>query len=502
MSKRRIPAAIASCLVIIFFAPICTRALADDASPAPDATRPNILWIIVEDMSAHFGCYGETTITTPNVDALAADGARFSRAFVTAPVCSAARSALITGMYQTSIGAHHHRSGRGRLKIQLPPHVVPVPELFRRADYYTSNGALENRGKRLAKTDYNFAHSESLYDGNDWSGRREGQPFFAQIQLRGGKMRHGDRFARQAKKTLGSLTKSEDVTLPPYYPSDPVILDDWAHYLDTVRFTDAEVGRIIQRLDDEGLTENTYVFFITDHGISHVRAKQFCYEAGIHIPFIVRGPHVPGGTIRDDLTLQIDMPATSLALAGIPVPEWMEGRDLFADDQNDPRYVVAARDRCDETVDHIRCVRSIHFKYIRNFLPERPYLQPNTYKDGKPIQLTMRRLHAEGRLDRNQSLIMADRRPSEELYDLRTDPHELHNLAANPQREHDLKRHRAMLEEWIEETGDQGRNPEPIEMYDSDMTAYVEGHQRRSKKRAETIRANIRLMKEWAVAGR
>jgi len=166
------------------------------------ADRPNILWLIVEDMSANFSCYGETQIKTPHVDQLAAQGVQFNKAFVTAPVCSAARSALITGMYQTSIGAHHHRSGRGPVKIHLPKGIKTIPELFQAAGYYTCNGEIKNRPGRIAKTDYNFSYSDTIYDGNDWSGRKEGQPFFAQIQLKGGKMRHGSSFKKQVSSIM------------------------------------------------------------------------------------------------------------------------------------------------------------------------------------------------------------------------------------------------------------------------------------------------------------
>lgn len=464
-------------------------------------SQPNILWIIVEDMSAHFSCYGEKQIKTPHVDQLAAEGIQFSKAFVTAPVCSAARSALITGMYQTSIGVHHHRSGRGPMKITLPENVVPVPELFKQAGYYTCNGEFKNHKKRIAKTDYNFTYPDSLYDGNDWSARKPGQPFFAQIQLKGGKIRHSKSFLKNVQKQLGGTTSAEGLTLPPYLPNDLVILEDWASYLDTVRYTDFEVGQILKRLEDEKLTENTYVFFITDHGISHVRAKQFCYEAGIHIPFVVRGPNLNSGTIRDDLTAHIDMATTSLALAGIDVPENMEGRDLFDANRTNPDYVVSARDRCDETVDYIRSVRSSKFKYIRNYLPKRPYLQPNTYKDNKPIQIKMRQLYAEGKLNPQQSLIMQTERPDEELYDLTQDPHELNNLVSNPDYSSELDKHRKMLAQWIAQTGDEGQNPESDEMYDSDMQAYLSKHGR-NVERAKQIKANIQQMKDWKAVGK
>src|SRR5262245_63115375 len=175
--------------------------------------RPNIVWIVVDDMSANFSCYAETSIQTPHVDRMARDGTRFSRAFVTAPVCSPCRSAMITGCYQTTIGAHHHRSGRGVEKIHLPDGVVPVPVLFQKAGYYTCIGGFNAKGNALGKTDYNFEWDKSIYDGNDWSARKPGQPFFMQVQLHGGKHRGqglAPAWTERVKRELGSATKPED----------------------------------------------------------------------------------------------------------------------------------------------------------------------------------------------------------------------------------------------------------------------------------------------------
>jgi len=460
-----------------------------------DGKKPNIIWIVVEDMSCHFGCYGETSIRTPNVDRLAAEGVKFDKAFVTAPVCSPCRSALITGMYQTSIGAHHHRSGRGTEKIHLPSRIRLVPELFQEAGYYTCNGHLGNR-KRPGKTDYNFEYDKDVYNGTDWSNRKPAQPFFAQIQLAGGKGR--------TKKTPLPMNPA-DVKLPPYYPEDPVILDDWAQYLNAAMNTDIQVGQIVKKLKAEGIYDNTYIFFMTDHGISHARGKQFLYEEGIRVPLIVRGPGLKAGTVREDMVVHIDLAATSLALAGIEIPKWMQSRDFLAADYKQRKFIVSARDRCDETVDRIRCVRTDRYKYIRNFYPERPYLQPCAYKDKKEILKALRRLHKEGKLNRDQLLIFADKRPKEELYDLQNDPWELHNLAQDKSNRRTLQRLRKILDRWIGQTHDRAEKAEPATMYDSDMKVYVDGIRNRGGEwadHAELIESNIALMKKWQAQGR
>jgi arylsulfatase A-like enzyme len=473
------------------------------------AEKPNILWFVVDDMSANFSCYGETTIQTPHVDRLAREGTKFTNAFVTAPVCSACRSALITGMYQTSIGAHHHRSGRGALRIHLPEDVELVPALLQQAGYYTCIGSglpqVTRAGKKskgdggLGKTDYNFEWDAKVYNASDWSGRKPGQPFFMQVQLGGGKLRGGDddsaqKLSLRARQEFGAAVQPADVTLPPYYPRDPVLLRDWAAYLDAVRFTDKHVGEVLARLEREGILDNTLVVFMTDHGISHSRGKQFLYNEGTHVPFVVRGPGISQGAVREDLIEQIDLAALSLAAAGIPVPKAMHGRDVLAKDYKPRDAVFAARDRCDETVERIRSVRTDRYLYIRNYHPQRPHLQPNAYKDGKSIVQRLRALHAAGTLDPlSEKLLFASTRPAEELYEWTADRWQVRNLAADPSHRQTLETLRARLDHWIDETKDQG--PESGKMYDSDMVEYL-------GKGNPAVEKNIALMKKWAAEGR
>ncbi|MEO0444663.1 MAG: sulfatase [Verrucomicrobiota bacterium] len=473
------------------------------------AKPPNIVWIIPDDMSAHFSCYGEQAIETPHVDQLAKEGVLFRHAYVTAPVCSTCRSALITGMYQTSIGAHHHRSGRGEAKIHLPEGVSLVPELFQQAGYYTCISGWPGKKGRFGKTDYNFEWNATVYDGTDWGDRAEGQPFFAQIHTPGGKLRGKDevgweKVAMDAEKRFGSRTPLDAVILPPYYPEHPDLVRDWAAYLDSVRMTDAMVGEVVARLEEEGLRETTLVVFMTDHGISHARGKQFLYEEGIHVPLVIAGPGLEAGSVREDLAEHIDLAAFSLAAAGIEIPTMMQGRDILAKDYRSRQAVFSARDRCDETVDHLRAVRTKDFKYIRNGFPERPYLQPCAYKDAKSILMALRDWHAKGKLDEFQSLQMRETRPAEELYDLRNDPYELTNLANEQAYSETISTMRAFLEVWMEETGDLGRQREAEEMFDSDMEVYLAKFRKDPVKAEslEIIEGNIAQMKAWAAEGK
>ena len=469
--------------------------------------RPNIVWIIPDDMSANFSCYGETAIETPNVDRLAASGVKFTNAYVTAPVCSTCRSAFITGMYQTTIGAHHHRSGRGVEKIRLPEDIQLVPRLFQEAGYHTSITGWPMNGK-LGKTDYNFEWDASVYDGNDWSKRKKGQPFFAQIQTQGGKLRGKDaagweKVSSAAERKAGSRTPLDAVRLPPYYPNHPDIVRDWAAYLDSVRMTDEMVGEVVARLEKEGVRDNTIVLFMTDHGISHARGKQFMYDEGLHVPLVIAGPGIKAAAVRDDVVEHIDIAALSLAAAGIAIPKKMQAKDILAADYAPREAVFAARDRCDETVDHMRSVRTKDFKYIRNFLPNRPYLQPCAYKDAKAILIALRQSHQAGKLNEVQELLFRKVRPPEELYDVRNDPYEINNLADDPAFAARLKELRERLDGWMVETGDQGREPESASMYDSDMAIYVETLKRRSTAaHLKIVEDNIALMKKWANQGR
>jgi arylsulfatase A-like enzyme len=424
-----------------------------------DDARPNVLWIVVEDASAHIGCYGEHAVRTPNLNKLASEGVRFENAFVTCPVCSPARSALVTGMYQTTIGSHNHRSQNKTDKAggntayyesyELPDTIPMIPDLFRAAGYFATNSASPSMEKP-GKTDYNFINTSAPYDGADWRDAPEGTPFFAQIQLAGGKRRH-------------EPLDHDAFELPPYYPDDPAIRNDWSEYLASWEYVDREVGQIVRDLKEAGQYDNTLIAFITDHGVSHVRGKQFLYEEGIRIPMILRFPGGRlAGTVRDDLALHIDLAPVSLAFAGVPVPDHLQGRDLFAPGYAPRAFIVSARDRCDETIDVIRCVRTPRYKYIRNFLSHRPHLQHNQYKDGKAITQRMRALHAEGGLTPLQARLFEPTRPAEELYDLDADPFEIDNLADDPDYRAVLEEQRKRLYGWMIETRDPGLIPEPI----------------------------------------
>lgn len=443
-------------------------AAAHDTDPRPaeaaESRRPNVLWLIAEDLGPEIGSYGERLARSPNLERFAAEGVRYTGCYTTAPVCSPSRSAFMTGMYQTTIGAHNHRSHRGD-GYRLPEGVHLVTHYFRQAGYFTANVLTAAPGvKGTGKTDWNFTPPEKPFDGTDWNQRAAGQPFFAQVNF--------SETHRSFKKADEHPVDPAKVALPPYYPDHAVAREDWALYLDAVGHLDRKIGAVLGRLDEEGLRDETIVFFFGDNGQAHVRGKQWLYEGGIHVPLIVRTPekYRPAGqgapgTVCDWLISAIDIPATSMTLAGVALPEKFQGRPFLGPGAKGREFIVGARDRCDETVDRIRCVRTGRYKYIRNFYPERPYTQPNAYKERQyPVLPLMRELHAQGKLTAVQELFMAPRRPAEELYDLKADPHEIHNLAASPEHQKVLEDLRAKLDAWIRETGDQGETPEPADV--------------------------------------
>ena len=427
--------------------------------------RPNILWLVAEDFGQHLGCYGTKEVWTPNLDKLAAEGVRYTRFFATAPVCSPSRSAFMTGMYQTTIGAHNHRSHRDD-GYQLPAGVKVLTDWLREQGYFTANvrELPRNFGFRgTGKTDWNFTYSGTAFDGQSWEALKRRQPFYAQINFS-----ETHRSFRAPKRA-----DPAKVDLPPYYPDHPVAREDWAAYLDAATELDRKVGLILDQLAADGLAENTIIIFFGDNGQAHVRGKQFCYESGLLVPLIIRWPaQIPApkpykpGTINSQLVSAIDLAPTMLDIVGAKKPTKMQGEVFLGPSAPPPRqFVFGARDRCDETVFRFRTVRDARYRYIRNFTPERPFLQKNAYKEKQyPVWNLLKELKTEGKLTPEQAVLCAPTMPQEELFDLETDPHEIRNLARLPEHQETTKRLRTVLDKWIEESNDQGAYFEPAKV--------------------------------------
>ena len=443
--------------------------------PAAAADRPNILWLIAEDMGPELSCYGTPGVSTPRLDALAAGGVRYANAFTVTPVCSTSRSSFMTGMYAFTIGAHNHRSHRDD-GFALPEGVRVLTDWLRPAGYFTGNlrrlGGKDPFFRGTGKTDWNFDYpggQDAAFDTDRFGQLKSHQPFYAQVNFsethRGGSWNKAHENIRPEYKPADPAV----VGPPPYYPEHEITRRVWAQYLNAVMAVDKKAGHVLDLLARDGLAENTVVFFMGDHGRAMPRGKQFPYDSGLRVPLIV---HVPPqlawdgwepGTTSDRLVESIDWTATTLALAGVPVPPKMQGEVFLGPDAAaPPRYAFGGRDRGDETADRVRTVRDGRFRYLRNFHPERPLFQTNRYKEATyPILRLMRTLHARGELPPAAEALMAETRPAEELYDVQADPYEIRNLADDPAYAADLARLRGALDEWLVRIDDQGRFPEP-----------------------------------------
>ena len=441
-------------ILVTLFAPLGALTAAD----RQPQERPNILWLIAEDAGPDFGCYGNPAARTPNIDRLAAASRVYRHAFSTASVCSASRSALMTGVFQTRIGASHHRSHRSE-GHPLPSGVKLITERMRDAGYFTAN--LRELPPDLgfqgtAKTDWNFTKPAKPFDASNWSELKSHGPFFAQINL--------EEAHRVYHRDPIHPTDPAKVSLPPYLADDPIIRADWAAYLDSLAALDAKVGAVLNWLKRDGLAENTVIFFFADNGREDFRGKYYAYEQGFNVPLLVHWPSmVAAGSTTDELVSLLDVHATTLALAGVTA-DGLDGAPIFGPGAKARDHVFGARDRIDDTPDRVRTVRDARYKYIRNFKPEHPYLQRMAYAEvTNPSYNRMRKLFAEGKLNAAQTKFMASRRPAEELYDLQNDPFELHNLADSPANRATLEHLRGVLGAWLKETNDESALAEDTE---------------------------------------
>lgn len=424
--------------------------------------RPNILWISAEDISPHFGCYGDPHAITPNIDALAAAGVRYTRAFTTAGVCAPCRSGIITGMYQNSIGTHHMRC-----EAVLPGWLRPFPMYLREAGYYCTNNS---------KTDYQFTKPspKEIWDENSakahWKNRKPGQPFFAVFNFTGcheSGIADKEKYESVTKLLTPEQRQDPDklTTLPVYYPDTAVTREDWKRNYELITAMDAWAGRLIEEIKGAGEWDRTLVMFWSDHGTGLPRRKRWLYDSGTHIPLVVRYPDslagffaAKAGETEGRLVNSVDFAPTMLALAGLEVPAHIQGVPFVG---GDPRkYVFGARDRMDERYDVIRTVRDERYRYVRNFEPLKPYDQfINTAENGATMR-EIRKAEVARTLAGPAAAFVAGRKPVEELYDLESDPDEIVNLAAKPEQADKMKEMREALVAWQIEVGDLGLVPE------------------------------------------
>lgn len=439
-------------------------------APLQTQTQPNILWITCEDMSFHLGAYGSKVVKTPNLDRLAAEGVRYTNAFTTAGVCAPSRSAIITGMYQQSIGTQNMRTlaasaaaldayppGFKGYSAVLPEQVKCFPEYLRAAGYYCTNNS---------KEDYQFQAPPTAWDESSnkahWRNRPDKtQPFFAVFNFT---VTHESQVWVRAKEPL--LVKPEDVTLPPYYPDVPEVRLDMARHLSNAMVMDEQAGKILDQLREDGLDQNTIVFFYSDHGDGLPFVKREIYDRGLRVPFIVKNPFekTKKGIVDNQFISFVDLAPTVLSLTGLPIPSHLQGQAFLGKKKASVprRYTFAARDRMDSEYDRVRTVRDSRYRYVRNYMPEKPYYQNIQYRLQQPSMRAILALKEQGKLNKMQSLWFRTTKPEEELYDCQKDPYEFTNLAESPEHQAKLRELRKVYEEWIQKVGDKAAEPEMV----------------------------------------
>jgi len=445
---------------------------ATGAAARTSDSRPNILWITSEDNGPHLGCYGDAYADTPNLDALAARSILYRNAWSNAPVCAPARTAIISGMYPPSTGSEHMRS-----MTRLPDGFLMFPRYLRDAGYYCTNNS---------KEDYNLEKAGTVWDESSprahWRHRAKGQPFFAVFNHT---VTHESQIRRRPHTPIHDPAK---VRVPPYHPDTPEVRLDWAQYYDKITEMDALVGANLRELAEAGLEEDTIVVYFGDHGSGMPRNKRWPLDCGLHVPLIVRLPakfaslgpdgQVQGsGTVSERLVSFVDLAPTMLSLAGVKPPRHLQGRAFLGPHRAPPsRYLFGFRGRMDERIDLVRSVRDERYVYVRHFMPHLPYGQHLAYMFQTPTTQVWKSLYDAGRLNPVQSRFW-EPKPVEELYDLRTDPDEIQDLAEQPEYREVVERMRGVLRDWQREIRDVGMLPEDeLHVRSVDRSPYDVGH--------------------------
>ncbi len=436
------------------------------ARNSPDAL-PNIIWLVAEDQSPEwFPMYGNATIALPHLQKLAGDGIVFENAYSPAPVCAPARSAIITGMYPTTLGTHNMRTyapWRGEANeasIGIPSYSPMAPEgvkmfteYLRNKGYYCANGP---------KEDYNFEKTDAAWDESSderhWRKRSEGQPFFTVFNF---SVCHESQVWKRGKDSL--FVNPDAVSVPPYFPDNDSIRHDLAVNYSNLKRLDDQLGVVLKELKEDGLYENSIIFFYGDHGGPFPRHKRALYETGTKVPMIIKFAGNRGAGERDDRLISfIDLAPTVLSMASIKPPKVMQGVAQFGEYEavKKPAYTFHAADRFDEVYDRLRAIRGSRYKYIKSFDSTKPHALPVSYREQMPMMRTLRSLFEQEKLNPAQASWLRSPKPVEELYDLEKDPFELENLASQAALKDTLELYRDLLSDWMKETNDLGGIPE------------------------------------------
>jgi len=439
--------------------------------------KPNILIFSLEGSGTYMGCYGMKGIHTPNLDKLATESTIYTNAFNTSGVCAPSRVSFVTGMYASSIGGQHMRAGfhSGPTEgIPVPYTAVPPPyvkgytEFLRSHGYYVIN---------CNKIDLQFNNGEdpfTMFDSSyppykdielsqffktgkgSWANRpNKDQPFCDIIGLL--EIHEHHNWDLSNVKTDPSI-----VTVPPYYPDVPTVRKEIARAYDQMEKADSVIGKVLRKLEDDGLAENTIVIVWADHGEGFARAKRWLYDSGIQTPLIIKWPgHIKAGQVNKQLVSMVDVAPTILSMVDIPIPVWMQGKPfLGAQKVSTRKYIYAGRDRMDNTYDMVRAIRDNKYKYIENWYSNKPYVGLLFYRNNGPIMKTLLQYYAEGKLTGAQKRWFYPMRYPRELYDVTKDPNEIHNLAYDKKYSKIVQRMSNELHAWQNRIDDLGDVPE------------------------------------------
>ena len=466
------------------------------------ADRPNIVWILSEDNSIHYlNLYGRPLGKTPAIEALAAEGIVFNHAFSNAPVCSVARTTLMSGMYAPRIGFQYHR----RMQLaNLPSGADLFPAYLRKAGYYTTN---------RSKKDYNVVEGKVWDESSrkaSWRNRPSSDTPFFHMQTTGVSHESSLHFKAAEMKRDGALkTNPKDVKVAPYHPDTPTFRFTYARYFDRMKVVDADVAKIVGQLKQDGLLENTIIFYFGDHGGVLPRSKGYVYESGLHVPLVVRVPqkwrkHVgrQAGTRADGFVNFIDFGPTVLNLAGVDVPKTMDGQPFLGPnveasevDKRDETFGYA--DRFDEKYDFSRSLRVGRYKYIRNYQAFYPDALQNNYRYRMLAYAEWRKLYQEGKLNKAQSEFF-EPKPVEALYDVVADPHEINNLARSEKHSDVLLDLRERLKKHVKSLPDLSFYPESemVERALGDGAAFGQNHKSQIARAVDTADLSLLAAKE------
>ena len=439
---------------------------------------PNIVWISVEDMGPVLSIYGNEALNTPNIDRLAKEGVKYTNAYATVGVCAPSRFSIITGMYPTRLGAHNMRTGdhnnfkwpedvkfrqeKGVIdksgvnipdyEVVTPSYVKPFTEYLRAEGYYCVN---DN------KCDYQFNAPFTAWDdvfgGGSYNNAPYGAPFF---YVKNYYTTHESRIWMRKDKPI--TVNPDDIPVPDYYPDIPMVRNDIARKYSNIEALDKEVGQLLEQLEADGVLENSVIFFWSDHGGNLLRQKRAVGDSGLHVPLIIRYPDgYRAGEIENRMVSLMDLGPTVLSMAGIQPPDHMDGKAFEGVFEQPPRkYIFGSADRFDECTDMQRSVLDGRFVYIKNFMPERPLIYRNKYREQIPMNKHLIELDSLDMLKGDAAYIFMKSKPIEELYDLESDPYEVHNLATDSIYSQKLKELRVQLKQWQTSIDDKGFIPE------------------------------------------